>query len=155
MASQLPIYSIYKVGRMERYYVLQTEQPGYSNVLQSQQDAAQQSEQESRQRLLAHVLHTLPMEERLPCEFIGELQEWPVGDALCTAPTYTELPVYYVPTQYGHPWIILGSAASEEEFMAEVEATEELLTLQPSGPPIKIVATLVRLQDFNTAQRLY
>jgi hypothetical protein len=144
MASRLPIYSIYKLGRLERYYVLQTEQPSYSNISQSQQDAAQQIEQESRQRLLTQLLQTLPMEERLLCEFIGELQEWPVGDILCTAPNYAELPIYYLHTRYGHPWIILGSAASEEEFMDEVEATEELLALQPSGLPTKIVAVLVR-----------
>jgi hypothetical protein len=149
MASRLPIYSIYKLGRLGHYYVLQTEQPSYSNVSQSQQDAAQQIEQESRQRLLTQLLQALPLEERLLCEFIGELQDLPVGDALYTAPNYTELPVYYLHTQYGYPWIILGSADSEKEFLAEVEATEELMALQPSGPLIKIVATLVKAQNAN------
>jgi len=144
MASRLPIFSIYKLGRLARYYVLQTEQPSYANSSQSQEDAAQQTEWESRQRLLAQLLQTLPIGEQPLCEFIGELQDWPVGDALLTAPNYAELPVYYMHTHYGHPWIILGSASSEGEFMAEVEATEELLALQPSGPPTKIVAMLVR-----------
>jgi hypothetical protein len=147
MASRLLIYSIYKLGRTGRYYLLQTEQPSYSNTSQSEQDLAQGIEQQSRQRLLAQLLQALPLEERLLCEFIGELQDWPVGDALYTAPNYTELPVYYLATHYGHPWIILGSANSEKEFLAEVEATEELVALQPSGPLIKIVATLVRAQN--------
>jgi len=144
MASGLFIYSIYKLGRLARYYVLQTEQPNYAHSSQSQQEAAQQTEREIRQRLLTQLLQTLPLEERPLCEFIGELQELPVGDALLTAPNYAELPIYYLPTHYGYPWIILGSATSEGEFMAEIEATEELLALQPSGPPTKIVATLVR-----------
>ena len=150
MASRLPIYSIYKLGRAERYYLLQTEQPGYSNVSQSQQDSAQTVAQEGKKRLVAQLLQALPLEEQLLCEFIGELQDWPVGDALCTAPDYTELPVHYTHTQYGYPWIILGSADSEEEFLAEVAATDELMALQPSGPLIKIVVTLIRTQDANS-----
>jgi hypothetical protein len=147
MASCLPTYSIYKLGRAERYYLLQTEQPGYSNVSQSQQDSAQIVEQESRRRLLTQLLQALPLEEQLFCEFIGELQGWPVGDVLYTAPSHTELPIYYLPTRYGHPWIVLGSANSEEEFLAELEATEELVALQPIGPPIKILAILIRAQE--------
>ena len=149
MASRLPIYSIYKLGRAERYYILQTEQPGYSNVSQGQQDVAQQLEQESRQSLLTLLLQALPLEEQPLCEFIGELQDWPVGDELVTAPSYSEWPVYYLHTHYGHPWIILGTATSAAEFLAEVAATEELVALQPIGPPIKIVAVLVRAQDVS------
>lgn len=144
MASRSTIYSIYKLGLAERYYLLATEQPGYSNVSQSQQEAAQAVEQASRQRLLASLLHALPLQERQLCELIGELQELPVGEAMMTASSYTELPVYYLHTRYGYPWIILGSAASEKEFLMEVEATEELLALQPTGLPTRIVATLLR-----------
>ena len=94
MASRSTIYSIYKLGLAERYYLLATEQPSYSNVSQSQQEAAQGVEQASRQRLLAPLLHVLPLQERQLCELIGELQELPVGEAVMTAPSYTELPVY-------------------------------------------------------------
>jgi hypothetical protein len=149
MASCIPIYSIYKLGRAERYYLLQTEQPGYSNVSQGQQDLAQHIEQESRQGLLALLLQALPLDERLLCELIGELQDSPVGEDLFTAPSYSEWPVYYLHTHYGYPWIVLGTATSETEFLAEVAATEELVALQPIGPPIKIVAVLVRAQDVS------
>jgi hypothetical protein len=149
MASRVPIYSIYKLGRAERYCLLQTEQPGYSNVSQGQQDLAQHLEQESRQGLLALLLQALALDERLHCEFIGELQDWPVGDDLLMAPSYFEWPIYYLHTHYGHPWIILGTATSEMEFLAEVVATEELVALQPIGPPIKIVALLVRARDVS------
>jgi hypothetical protein len=149
MASRLPVYSIYKLGRAERYYLLQTEQPGYSNVSQRQQDFAQSVEQESRQCLLTLLLQTLPLDERLLYELIGELQDWPVGDELLMAPSYSEWPIYYLHTHYGHPWIILGTATSEMAFLAEVAATEELVALQPIGPPIKIVAVLVRAQDIS------
>jgi hypothetical protein len=144
MAGRLTIYSIYKLGRAGRYYLLQTDQPGYANASQSQQDAAQAIEQASRQRLLTMLQQALPPDERQFCELIGELQELPVGDALFTAFNYTELPIYYLDTRHGYPWLILGEAASGEEFLAEVEATEELLALQPVGSPIRIVVTLVR-----------
>ncbi|MDJ0367237.1 hypothetical protein QMK33_18975 [Hymenobacter sp. H14-R3] len=147
MARRLTIYSIYKLGLAERHYLLQTEQPEYANVSQSQEDTAVAAEQASRQRLLAQLLQALPLLERGLCEFVGQLQDLPVGEVLYTAPSYAELPVYYGYTRYGYPWVVLGTAASENAFLAEVEATEELVGLQPIGPLTKIMVTLVRALD--------
>jgi hypothetical protein len=36
-----------------------------------------------------------------------------------------KMEIYYAKTQFGHPWIILGDAISEEAFLCEVEADED------------------------------
>lgn len=79
---------------------------------------------------------------------IGEIQGYPVGDALYSAKGNTKMEIYYAKTQFGHPWIILGDAISEEAFLCEVEADEDFQSMELQGQPVKITVTYLTENDF-------
>ncbi|MFC5875858.1 hypothetical protein ACFP3I_25295 [Chryseobacterium arachidis] len=55
-------------------------------------------------------------------------------------------------TDAGKPWIVFGTADSEEKFLSELmdnEDNDDLQALNPIGNPIKINAYFVTSNDFN------
>lgn len=144
MAAELTIHSIYRLTGESRYFLLRTERPEFSNASQEQEDITVAAEQDVRNRMLHRISEFFG---HGGLEFIGELQNYPVGDALYSAVGKTALEIYYIRTQFGHPWIILGDAASEEAFLSEIEADEDLVRLMPTGHPIKIKVTLYAESD--------
>ncbi|MEL1244801.1 hypothetical protein AAEO56_11055 [Flavobacterium sp. DGU11] len=141
MAAELQIYSIYKLQDEDKYYLLRTERPAFSNASQSEEDAAGTAEQNNRSRMLKHISPD-------GFELIGELQNSPVGEALYAASGKRGLDIYYMETEFGHPWVVLGNATSEEEFLSALDDDEDLLRLQPIGRPVKITV------DFLTEEVL-
>ncbi|RZJ69030.1 MAG: hypothetical protein EOO45_14040 [Flavobacterium sp.] len=142
MAVELTIYSIYKLTGKGSYFLLRTLRPGYSNVSQIEEDIAVSAEQTSRERMLKQI-------SPAGFELIGELQNYPVGDTLFSVEAKSEVDIYYMETGFGHPWVVLGTASSEEEFLSELEDDEDLMRLKPVGSPIKITATFFTENDFR------
>ncbi|AWH84711.1 hypothetical protein HYN59_06065 [Flavobacterium album] len=142
MAAELNIYSIYKLRNEDKYYLLRTERPGFSNASQMEEDLAEAAEEEQRNRMLEQV-------SPAGFDFIGELQNAPIGDALYTENGKANLEIYYMETEFGHPWIVLGNAPSEEAFLAELNDDEDLLRLKPVGKPVKIRVAYLTENDFN------
>jgi hypothetical protein len=145
MAAELTIYSIYRLTREGRYFLLRTERPEFSNVSQVEEDIAIAAEQDLRNRMLHRIIEFFG---HGGLEFIGELQNYPVGDALNALNESSVLEIYYTVTEFGHPWIILGTAGSEEEFLSGLNDDEDLSRLNPIGRPIKITVTFVTENDF-------
>jgi hypothetical protein len=144
MAAELTIYSIYRLNGERRYFLLRTERPEFSNASQVEEDMAVAAEQDVRDRMLHRISEFFG---HGGLEFIGELQNYPVGEAIYSAAEKARLEIYYIGTQFGHPWIILGDAASEEAFLSEIEADEDLARLGPTGQPIKIEVTFFTESD--------
>ncbi len=149
MASEGHIFSLYKVQQEEKYYLLRTERRSFSNVFQREEDDEVQKEQHNRALMLDCIGTALDLNEKAVFDFIGELQGYPIGERLYEERGNIELEIYYLETQFGHPWIILGNADSEEAFLAALNADEDLVRLNPVGQPKRIIATFLTERDFG------
>lgn len=140
MASELKIFSIYRVKNEDKYYLLRTERPSFSNASQNQEDLADSIEKKKREHILQLIGKT---HNQTDFNFIGELQGYPIGDKLYSDNGNQELSIYYMETEFGQPWIIIGNANTEAEFLAELNDDEDLLALKPVGKPQQIFATFI------------
>jgi len=145
MGAELTIYSIYRLTAENRHFLLRTVQCEYSNASQAAEDAAVTSEQYLRGQMLDKISGGFG---HAGLEFIGEMQNYPVGDALNALNESSVLEIYYSVTEFGHPWVVLGTAGSEEEFLSGLNDDEDLSRLNPIGRPIKITVTFVTENDF-------
>ena len=141
MAGEIDIYSIYKTEN-NQYYLLRTVQPGFSNASQNQEDLAIETEQDTRNRMLKQLAPNQNI------DFIGELQGYPIGERLYAENGKEELTIYYMETGFGHPWIIIGHADSEAEFLTSLNEDEDLLRLEPIGAIKQIRAEFFTENDF-------
>ena len=146
MAGELTIYSVYRLKDQDRYFLIRTERPDFSNASQAGQDAAEAAEHNQRERVLYEINSRF---NSMRLEFIGEMQGYPIGEALYSANGNTVMEIYYIETQFGHPWIILGDAVSQEAFLSEIEADEDLQGIVLSGWPIKITVTYLTQNDYR------
>ena len=142
MAAELEFFSIYKIEN--KYYVLKTIRQDFNNASQNQEDDAGQIEMDCRDKMLYYIKQ---QHNQATPELIGELQGVPIGEDLCADYGNSELNMYYIATEYGHPWIILGTAASEKDFLSELNEDEELLDLKPIGQPKPITARYLTEND--------
>ena len=138
MASELTIFSIYRSRYTGRYVLLRTERPAFPNYSEAQADLAHEDERTRREALLNYVAATLGTRDKAALERIGELQSYPVGEVLMAALGGMEVEMFYLYTEYGYPWIILGTASSEAGFLEELREDEDLLGLRPVGLPVAI-----------------
>lgn len=124
--------------------MLRTVRSSFSNASQSQENEAVLEEQNQRETILKRY------KDYYNCtnlEFIGELQGYPIGDRLYAENGEAGLEIYFIETDYGHPWIILGNANSEASFLNELNQDEELLALSPIGQPQKITVRFLTEND--------
>ena len=148
MASKMNIFSIYKAQNSENYYLIRTERPSFSNFSQNQENLAYSIEQDKRNYILLQI-KSANSKNLIDFEFIGELQNNPIGDRLYAHNGSSGLNIYYMETEFGQPWIIIGNASSETEFLAELNEDEDLLKLKPIGKPKHIEATFITENDFE------
>lgn len=148
MASELTIFSIYKTQKEDKYYLLRTEQPSYSNASQIQENLANKIEQSKREFIL-DLIAKEHFQNKTDFKFIGELQSYPIGEKLYSENGNLELNIYFMETEFGKPWIIIGNSQSEKEFLTELYDDEELLELKPIGKPKQIKATFLTENDFD------
>jgi hypothetical protein len=64
----------------------------------------------------------------------GELQSSPAGDELSEGRGGRHVELWVAETRFGRPWVVLGTAASEEEFWRAVEQDEDLSRLGARRP---------------------
>ena len=140
MGSELTIISLYRNRETGGFVLLRTVRPAFPNYSQTQDDQAYQIEQNRRAALLSYAAASLGTHKKEAFELVGELQDLPVGEILMTASGGVSEEVFYMLTEYGYPWIVLGTASSEAAFLSELSEDEALLGLQPVGLPIGIEA---------------
>lgn len=138
MGSELTIFSLYRNREMGCSVLLRTVRLAFSNYAQTQDDQAYLIEQTRREALLSNAAAILGNHKKEAFELVGELQDWPVGEALMTASGGVAADIFYLHTEYGYPWIILGTARDEADFLQKLSKDEELLGLKPVGNPILI-----------------
>lgn len=146
MASKQFIFSIYKTSDDSRYFVLRTVLPDFNNASQSDEDESWEIESNRRSELLKFIANR---EKSSGFEQIGELHGFPIGGIFYSEFGQSEVPVYYMETDFGKPWIVFGIADSEEEFLTELTDDDDLQALNPIGKPIKIDVCFVTPNDFN------
>lgn len=71
---------------------------------------------------------------RHAAELLGELQSRPVGEELSGGGGGFDVGLWVAATRHGHPWVVLGAAASEEEFWRGVAGDEDLSRLGAAAP---------------------
>ena len=153
MAILLEIFSLYQFTSIDNsieYLLLRTSQPAYSNANQRQEEIAIQIEMEKRQLLLN--LYCNQYAKNAQIEFIGELQQVPIGEKLFSEIGKFRIPIFYQQTEYGFPWIILGNAASIESFEKELKEDCDLLSLKPTGAVKSIDTVFITENDFDLSQ---
>ena len=65
---------------------------------------------------------------------VGELQLPPIGEELYADALAMDVPIWVADTRFGPPWVVLGTAKSEEDFWREVEEDDDDLALRTLGP---------------------
>jgi hypothetical protein len=148
MAGAFGIFSMYKLRNEDKYYVIRTVLPGYSNASQNQEYLANTIEQSKRKMMLDFIAkkHEAGKGDFI---FVGEMQSYPVGEQLYAANGNVALKIYFMETAFGHPWIILGTASSETDFLTALHEDEELLALQPVGRPTQETALFLTENDVD------
>lgn len=145
MAAEHYIFSIYKTIDDERYFVLRTVLPEFNNASQNDEDESWEAESKSRSLLLEALKNR---ENGNNFERIGELHGFPIGDIFYSEHDQLQIPVYYIHTDFGKPWIVFGTANSEEEFLTELAEDEDLQALNPIGEIKKINADFIIQNEF-------
>lgn len=145
MAGGYDIFSIYKTIDDTRYFVLRTILPEFNNASQNDEDESWEIESKCRSQLLRSIKNR---ENCNDFERIGELHGFPIGDAFYLKFGQQQLPVYYMQTESGKPWIVFGTADSEEKFLNELADDEDLQALNPTGKVTKIDACFITANDF-------
>ena len=148
MASELKIFSIYKLENEDKFYLLRTERPSFSNTSQNHENLANEIEQNKRE-LILNLIAKKYNKNNTDFKFLGELQGYPIGDILYSKTGNFELNIYFMETEFGQPWIIIGNSESETEFLKELYDDEDLSGLKPIGNPKQIKATLITENDFD------
>lgn len=110
--------------------------PAASNAVQGALDDADRAADSATERLRTEwerdgLAPECP--ERHTSDLVAEMQEAPVGEALY-GPGGRRLGVWAAATEYGSPWMVLGTAPTEAEFWQQVREDPDLLGLGPLAP---------------------
>ena len=137
MGSRLYIYSLYK-HVSHTVLLLRVERRESTNTDEADSDTAITDAYSCRDRLLSHSIAALNLDPSVSPELIGEFQDFPVGDLLYETPDCFELDIWVAPTRFGHPWVILGTAADERTFWAEIADDADLASMNATPPAQKM-----------------
>lgn len=147
MADGHYIFSIYRTScNFPLYFVLRTVLPDYRNSSQTGEEESWKAESAERLRFLEFIRKQTGTGG---VEIVGEFHGYPDGEVFYRDHGHPEIPVYYRHTGFGKPWIVLGTAGSEEEFLAATENDEDLRALHPEGKPVRIEACFLTRNELN------
>ncbi|HEX8692725.1 MAG TPA: hypothetical protein VF746_09915 [Longimicrobium sp.] len=153
MGIPLAIFSLHRL-RSERagclhHLLLRVEQPAFSNADAGEYDHAVEVAEGKRRALIRAYEERLAGACAAPHEvsLVGELQSWPAGDELIDGRGGCDVDVWVAETRYGHPWVVMGTAESEEAFWREVEADDDLAGLGPVRPAVRHRAFFLAEED--------
>jgi hypothetical protein len=144
MGIPLNIFSLYQLQSVDtncrHYLLLRVEQPAFSNA--DEDDYAHAVDVADKKRsALIEVYETEILADQCArrhlVKLVGELQAYPTGDTLFAECGGCYVDLWIAETRFGHPWVVLGTAANEAEFWRQVEQDEDLSTLGASMPAKK------------------
>jgi hypothetical protein len=154
MGIPFDIFSLYRLhsGRDNgmRHLLLRVGQPEFSNADQTSHDRAVDIA-EAKQRELIEIFKREMLDEEdsglVTATLIGELQSSPVGDELLAEHGRCHVDLWIAETRYGSPWVVMGTAESEDIFWREVEENEDLRSLGPIRPASHLQAFFMTEND--------
>ncbi|KFE96914.1 hypothetical protein [Chryseobacterium luteum] len=145
MGSEQYIFSLY-ITSGRQYFLFRTVRPYFSNSSQNEEDESSEYESAQRNMLISYAGNLYAQKI---FALVGELHGYPIGDIFYSDYGKPHVPVYYMQTDFGEPWIVFGTADSEEGFLTELENDEDLQALNPIGDSTKIHACFITQNDFN------
>lgn len=139
MGIPLAVFTLYRLRGegCEHHVLLRAGRPAFSNADEGDYArAAEAADGKTRGLLALYEREVLAVEcaARHAPELAGELQARPVGDELPEGDGRGYVELWAAETRFGHPWVVLGTAGSEEEFRRAVEEDEELSNLGARWP---------------------
>lgn len=141
MGIPLDVFSLYRLhnegAHCHHYLLLKVEQPAFSNADEGEYDNVVEVADRKRSNLIeVYEAEILADQCGGPHEvaLLGELQASPTGDDLFEESAGREVDLWITETGYGHPWVVMGTAASEEAFWVAVEEDEDLWCLGAVKP---------------------
>ena len=139
MGIPLDIFSLYRLRGegCEHHLLLRVGRPGFSNADEGEQArAAGEADEKARLLIGLYERGALAAEcgGRHAAELAGELQARPVGEELAEGAGGRYVGLWVAETRFGRPWVVLGTAAREEEFWRGADEDEELSGLGPRRP---------------------
>ena len=145
MGIPLDIFSLYRLqGEGCRHHLLlRVGRPGFNNADEGEYARAVDVADRKRLALLeTYRAEVLPIEcggQHLAL-LVGELQASPAGGELSGGRGGVYVELWAAETRYGSPWVVLGTAESEEAFWREVRQDEDLSSLGARPPARKLRA---------------
>ncbi|MFD8144706.1 hypothetical protein [Streptomyces sp. NPDC059708] len=135
MGAPITIFRLFRLQPCGRELLVRVERPAASNADQGALDGADRFANVAAEGLLDQWQRHLRPACAHPhtSSVVAEMQEDPVGDDLF-GPGRRALAVWVAQTEYGAPWTVLGTAASEAEFWQQVRLDDDLLRLGPLAP---------------------
>lgn len=144
MGIPLDIFSLHRFrgegASCQHYLLLRVGRPAFSNADEREYDYASEVADKKR-RALIEVYEAGALAEECAgphaVSLVGELQAQPAGEELFGERGGFRLDLWVAETRFGHPWVVLGTAGSEEEFWRAVGQDEDLSSLGARRPARK------------------
>ncbi|MCF0050815.1 hypothetical protein LXM25_12150 [Dyadobacter sp. LJ53] len=150
MAVKLTVYSLYKTKTSFRhsneFILLRTIKPGYPNYSANLERLSEEIEHQKRQLILSAIAQ----QDISMHVMVGQFQGFPVGgDVLFGETSIKEISLIYAKSTFGHPWIIIGSFETIEEFYEKLAEDQDLSEEAIPNSTIKIQAKLIIENDYD------
>lgn len=143
MGIPINIFRLYRLRNdgagCEHHLLLRAVRPEFSNADEGDYSCAVEAADGKMSALIEAYEAGVLAEEcagRHAAELLGELQARPAGDVLYYERGGFDVELWLAETRFGHPWVVLGTAESEEEFWRDVGLDEDLSSLG-ARPPAK------------------
>jgi len=153
MGIPLTVFSLYRLDgegdACPHYLLLRVHQPEFGNADAASYDRAVDAAEAKRRALLGLHAGMLAKECAVShaATLVGELQSLPVGEALVDGPGGGDVELWVAQTRFGAPWVVLGTAESEDAFWRAVEEDGDLSGLGPIRPAERLRAFFLADQD--------
>ncbi|MET9603772.1 hypothetical protein ABZZ17_01760 [Streptomyces sp. NPDC006512] len=136
MGAAIRIFRLFRYQPCGHELLVRVARPAAPNAAQGALDAADDEADSATERLRTrweqrHLRSACP--HRHTSSLVAEMQEEPVGEDLF-GPGGRLLGVWVAGTKYGAPWVVLGTAPTEDGFWHRVQDDPALLGLGPLAP---------------------
>ena len=142
----LTIFSLYRLDgdgdACPHHLLLRVCQAGYNNADEGEYDAVVDAAEAKRRAMLGLHAEMLAKECAVShaATLVGELESRPVGEALLDGPGGAVVELWVAQTRFGAPWVVLGTAESEDAFWRAAEDDDDLSRLGAVGPAARLRA---------------
>lgn len=152
MAPPTLVYSLYHVDCSTRgpsMLLVRVTRPSYSNASQPQEEWAYEQEDHLRARLLAAYQNKVHASCGANCTLTlhGICEGNPPGDILYEEHGQVTLTLWFAATRFGHPWILLGVAPTEDDFFTEITTDTSYASYRPERPAQQVDAYFITEAD--------